>query len=284
MENLLEVKNLSKRFEDSEFQLRDINFNIHRGEVVALIGRNGCGKSTSMKTVVGTTIKTAGEIWFKDQLVDSEMSKHRNQIGVVFDTMKFPEKLTALELSRYFNRIYDQWESDTYKSYLEYFNLPKDRQLKKFSRGMSMKLTFAVALSHRSELLILDEATAGIDVTSKEEILEHLETYVDRGNGILISSHMSEDIEKIADTLVFLRNGNVQLTVSKQDLYEKYFIGETTLDDLSSIPKSAVYAYHERKGSVKLVLTEPINVEGVDVSNIQTIDDVTKILMRGKLV
>lgn len=220
MNKLLEVEHLEKSIANSDFQIKDLSFEVNEGETVALIGNNGSGKSTTIKTIMGDYIKDSGVIKFFGDEVGQEDYTYKNSIGVVFDELKLTKKLPIARVNSIMNAMYESWHTEQFFKLLNFFNLPQNRRVETLSRGMSMKLAIAIALSHDSRLLILDEATAGLDASSREQVLELLEDFVDQGNGIVLSSHISEDIETIADRLVFLRDGAIVMNLRKQELYD----------------------------------------------------------------
>lgn len=282
MDKLLEVKHLHKTMANSEFQIKDISFEVSEGETVALIGNNGSGKSTTINTILGDYIKDSGIIKFFGDEIGQEDYTYKNYIGVVFDELKLTKKLPIFRVNSIMDAMYQSWDSKQFFKLLKFFNLPEKRRVETLSRGMSMKLAIAIALSHNSRLLILDEATAGLDASSREQVLELLEDFVDQGNGIVLSSHISEDIETIADRLVFLRDGAIVMNVSKQYLYDNYGVIEMTADEFNKIDSNSVYAYNERKGYVRaLVYKDEADFKVNDINNV---DQVTKILMRGETV
>lgn len=282
MNKLLEVEHLEKSIANSEFKIKNISFEVNEGETVALIGNNGSGKSTTIKTVMGDYIKDSGVIKFFGDEVGQEDYTYKNSIGVVFDELKLTKKLPIGRVNSIMNAMYESWHTEQFLKLLNFFNLPENRRVETLSRGMSMKLAIAIALSHDSRLLILDEATAGLDASSREQVLELLEDFVDQGNGIVLSSHISEDIETIADRLVFLRDGAIVMNVRKQELYDDYGITELTTDEFNQVDSNSIYAYQERKGHIKVLVNK--NTTDYKVEKINNIDQVTKILMRGETV
>ena len=282
MNKLLEVEHLEKSIANSEFQIKDLSFEVNEGETVALIGNNGSGKSTTIKTIMGDYIKDSGVIKFFGDEVGQEDYTYKNSIGVVFDELKLTKKLPIGRVNSIMNAMYESWHTEQFLKLLNFFNLPENRRVETLSRGMSMKLAIAIALSHDSRLLILDEATAGLDASSREQVLELLEDFVDQGNGIVLSSHISEDIETIADRLVFLRDGAIVMNVRKQELYDDYGITEMTTDEFNQVDSNSIYAYQERKGHIKALVNK--NTTDYKVEQINNIDQVTKILMRGETV
>lgn len=223
MTSLLSVQHLTKHFSNSRFSINDVSFQVDPGEIVALIGKNGSGKSTLIRMIVGDYPLNSGEISFFGQRVSPEDTDYKNDISVVFDSMNFTKNMTIDKLNRMFQKVYRNFDSTLFTEYIQRFELPEKQAVKYFSRGMSMKLSMAVALSHESRLLILDEATAGLDAASRDEIQDEIETFVNEGNrGVLMTSHIAEDIERLATQLIFLRHGQVNVQIDKTTLFNNY--------------------------------------------------------------
>ncbi len=278
MEHLLNVHNLNKSYDKAEFKLSDISLSIKPKEVVGLIGKNGSGKSTLINTLVGNRFKDSGEIQIFDQIVTGNDSSHKEHIGVVFDDLRVPNKLALTDINKVFQNIFETWNSDKFFSTIDYFDLPKDRLIKTFSRGMRMKAALSIALAHDSRLLFLDEATAGMDVSGREEVMEILEDYIAEGNGVLISSHISEDIEQLATRLVFMKNGQIILEEDKQYLLDHYGIIEQPEAEFN-IPNHTLVATRKRNNTCITLVNRREEVTGA--RPIEGIDDATKLIMRG---
>ena len=278
MENLLEVQQLNKSYKNSEFQLTDITFSVKPGEVVGLIGKNGSGKSTLINTLVGNRHKDNGSLKFFDKEVTENDFKYKEHLGVVFDDLRVPDKLTLQYINKVFTEIYDAWNSDTFFSLIKAFELPTNNQIKTFSRGMRMKAALTIALSHDAKLLILDEATAGMDVC--EHVLEILEDYLGDDRAILISSHISEDIEQLATQLVFMRDGRIILKESKEVLLSQYGIIDQPVEHFNISNEYLIATRRRNDRQISLVN----NYQKVpDAQPLKTIDDATKIIMRGEV-
>lgn len=219
--NALDVKGLTKRY--GQFALEDVSFSVPRGTVVGLVGENGAGKSTTLNAALGLIHADAGSVeLLGGQVQDGAL---REQIGVVFDANAFPNALSPDRLNRIFRRIYRTWDEERYRSLLRAMELPADRKIGKLSKGMKMKLAIAVALSHGAKLLILDEATSGLDPIAREEILDMLLDFVQaEDHAVLLSSHITSDLEKIADFIVFLHAGRVIFEKPKDELRYRYGI------------------------------------------------------------
>ncbi|MFT0802793.1 ABC transporter ATP-binding protein [Bacillus swezeyi] len=224
MSNLLEISNISKSF-GNKVVLKDVTFNVPSGAIVGFIGANGAGKSTTFKTVLGLISKDSGtvKIFGKENL--NKHAEIKEEIGVVFDAMNLPAHLTIKQLNKVFEKLFDSWDQANFHRLVNSFSLPINKKVNKFSRGMSMKLSVAVALSHNAKLLILDEATGGLDPSSREELLDELKNFVNKSNGgILLSSHIMSDVEKIASHLVIIKDGEILLNEEKVKVFESYAI------------------------------------------------------------
>ncbi|MFW3612783.1 ABC transporter ATP-binding protein [Staphylococcus caprae] len=278
MEKLLEINHLNKSYNQSEFHLSNISFSIKPGEVVGLIGKNGSGKSTLINTIVGNRHKDNGKISFFDEEVDEEDNTYKEHIGVVFDDLRVPNKLTLTSIDKVFANIYRTWNSEKFFSLIKEFELPTQNKVNTFSRGMRMKTALSIAMAHDSKLLILDEATAGMDVSGREQVIEILEDYTNEGNGILISSHISEDIEQLANKLVFMRDGEIILKENKEALLKNYGIVEQPVESFN-ICNEYLVASRERNHNRISLVNNYQEVPGA--KQINNIDDATKIVMRG---
>lgn len=279
MEHLLQVQDLNKSYKKSNFYLKDISLTLQTGEVIGLIGKNGSGKSTLINTLVGNRFKDSGDISFFDQVVSDKDYAYKEHIGVVFDDLRVPDKFEIKDMDKVFANIFKTWNSDRFFEVIQRFELPTNAQIKTFSRGMRMKAALAMALAHDTKLLILDEATAGMDVSGREEVIEMLEDYISEGNGILISSHISEDIEHLATKLIFMRDGEIVLQESKEELLNQYGIVEVDEHDDLDIPQDIIIASRVRQGQRQILVKDWSSVTNAHPLN--TIDDATKLIMRG---
>ncbi|MES3702595.1 ABC transporter ATP-binding protein [Staphylococcus arlettae] len=280
MEQLLTVNDLNKSYKKSEFQLSNISFSIDPQEVVGLIGKNGSGKSTLINTLVGNRFKDSGSIKFFDQDISQNNNHYKEYLGVVFDDLRVPNKLTITEMDKVFSNIFTTWDQQKFFDTIRYFDLPLKQQLSSFSRGMRMKAALAIALAHDTKLLILDEATAGMDISGREEVLELLEDYIAQGHGIMMSSHISEDIEQIATKLIFMKDGEIVLTEDKHRLLNSYGIIEQT-EETVNIPDDIVVASRVRNNTRTTLINDRSRV--LNAQSLQSIDDATKLVMRGDI-
>lgn len=280
MTTLLNVDRVNKQYKDSDFKLQDASLTIATNETVGLIGKNGSGKSTLINILVGNRLKDNGSIAFFGEEHAMDDVEYKEHIGVVFDDLRVPNKLTIKDIDKVFQSIYTTWNSQKFFDLIKYFELPLQTKIKTFSRGMRMKIALTIALSHDVKLLILDEPTAGMDVSGREEVMELLEDFVTQGGGILISSHISEDIEQLADKLVFMKDGRMILTEQKDILLAQYGI-VTTGDKDVEIPKHLIIASRLSKGKYQILVKDYAEFENAEP--LKHIDDATKIIMRGEV-
>ncbi len=242
MANAFMVSGLTKTYQD--FVLDHVSFNVPGGSIVGLIGENGAGKSTTINAALGLIQKEDGVVSILDR---EELDRDiKEQIGVVFDGSNYPEILSPRKLNRVMKNIYRTWDEQVYLRLLKQFSLPSDKQIKQFSKGMKMKLAISAALSHHSRLLILDEATSGLDPVVRDDILDMLLDFVQgEGHSILISSHITSDLEKIADYIVFIHEGKVVFEKPKDELTERYGIIKCDAAQFDTLDKSDIIAYRK---------------------------------------
>lgn len=243
MDNILEVRNLTKQYAD--FTLDHVSFSIPKGTIMGLIGENGAGKSTTINAILDLIHKDDGTVTFWGQELSSA-KQLKEDIGVVFDGINFYETLTAAKVGKISQAAYKQWEDRLYREYLNRFQLPTDKEIKTFSKGMKMKLCIAVALSHKPKLLILDEATSGLDPVMRDDILEvFLEFVQNEEHSIMISSHITTDLEKVADSITFIHQGKVLFCKAKDELRYQYGIIRCGAAIFDEIDKSEILAYRK---------------------------------------
>lgn len=237
MQNSIEIKNLTKKYKENG--IYNISFNVPKGSIVGLIGRNGAGKTTILNSILNIIKKDNGKITIFD---DKTFSKDtRNKLGVVFDKSMFPESLNAKEINNILKYVYSNWNEMQFFDYLKKLEIPLNKKIKEFSKGMEMKLYIAIALSHNAKCLILDEATSGLDPVIRDEILDlFLDFIQDESNSILISSHITSDLEKIADYIAFIDNGNLLFFESKDKLIYEYGILKCEENNLEKIDEKYI--------------------------------------------
>lgn len=220
MDAILEVKDLTKQYDG--FTLDHVSFTVPGGCIMGLIGENGAGKSTTIKAILDLIHKDEGKVtfWGKDLAQAPEM---KEDIGVVFDGISFYETLTPARVGRILGEAYKNWDDNLYKEYLQRFSLHADKEIKGLSKGMKAKLSIAAALGHRPKFLILDEATSGLDPVMRDDMLDvFLEFVQDEEHSILMSSHITTDLEKVADYITFIHQGQMMFCKSKDKLRYRY--------------------------------------------------------------
>ena len=223
MNYLLEVKNLRKEYPG--FTLKNISFILEKGYIMGFIGPNGAGKSTTIKLIMNLLKRDGGEIkvFGKDNIRDEVSIKER--IGFVYDENYFYEELTVSEMKRIIAPFYQKWDETLFWHYAKTFELPLKKKIKTLSKGMKMKFSLALALSHQADFIIMDEPTSGLDPVFRSEILEILaEIMQDENKGVLFSTHITSDLDKIADYITFIHQGEIVFTGPKDDLVETYGI------------------------------------------------------------
>lgn len=223
MRNVLSIKNLCKRF--SNFSLENVSFDVPYGCVVGFIGLNGQGKTTTIKTIIGVSKKDSGDILYFDKNFDSNEKDILDDIGIVFDEGGLYEDIRIIDMKNIVSSGYSNWCEDDYKRYIEVFNLDEKQRISTLSKGMKMKFSLALALSHKAKVLIMDEPTSGLDPLIRRQLLDILKEYMDTyGEGILYSTHITSDLEKFADILVFINNGKIVFVEDKDVLLNSYKI------------------------------------------------------------
>lgn len=252
-DNILEIHNLSKDYGD--FVLDRVSFSLPRGVIMGLIGENGAGKSTTINCILNEIQKDSGEILIFGEDHISDEIEIKSKLSVVFDENLFPDIFTPLEIGKYMSGIYPGWEWGAYRRFLEKFELPKDKKIKDFSKGMKVKLAFAVALSHKAELLILDEATSGLDPIIRDDVLDMLIDFVqDENHSVLVSSHITSDLEKVADYITFLHKGQVIFSHEKDDLVDNYGIVNCGAAIFDTLDKTEIIAYRKEDYQYKVLV------------------------------
>ena len=282
----MEVSQLNKLYRGADFALEDISFSIPYGAIVGFIGENGAGKTTTMGTILGTRKKSQGSIKLFGETIE-DIKRNGNQkmeeVGVVFDDMNFSGYLTVMQLAKVMKHIYKQWDQKTYVDCIHRFRLPLKEKIEKFSRGMSMKLSIAVALSHDAKLLILDEATAGLDPVAREEVLEIFAAFVKDGTrSILLSSHMTSDIEKIATELIFIRKGKLILQASKPEMMDRYVIAEGTPEAWQQVDPTIMLARQEKEGKMEVLVSNENNLPPLIHSRKASFEEISLFLLKGE--
>ena len=254
MENAIELKNVCKRY--GSFALQDVSFAVPEGCIVGLVGENGAGKSTLIRMMLGACHPDSGEVVTMGQRAGrgAAFTKIKQEIGVVLDEACLPDELNAQQTARFMAGIYREWDQVLFDAYVKRFDLPVNKPVKQFSRGTKMKLAIACALSHGARLLVLDEATGGLDPVVRDDVLDVLNEYTrEEGRSVLMSSHIVSDLEKICDYIVFLSRGRVLLVEEKDAIAEKYALLTLSEAEYAQLDKACVLRVMRSRGAVRVL-------------------------------
>lgn len=286
MNYALKLENVCKTYEMSDFVLDNVSFAVPMGSVMGFVGENGAGKTTTIGCILNTLSRNSGSIQLFGKEMQDKDTELRNEIGVVYDGDNFPKYLTARQLSNIMEGIFSKWDDALFQKYLHAFHLNEKQKIGKYSKGMTMKLAIAVALSHHPKLLILDEATSGLDPIMRDEMLDvFLEFVGSDDHSILLSSHITSDLEKIADYITFIHQGRIILTESKDNLIYKYAILRCKEKQFESIDKNDILAYRRQDYQIDVLVDNKEAAKrkyaGV-VIDCATIDEIMLILVKGE--
>ena len=265
--NAIEIKNLTKTYPG--FELSSLNLTLPSGCIMGLVGENGAGKSTTIKLILGMGKPDSGEITVLGRPVSNDV---KQDIGVVLDEAGYPTAMNARQIGKVMRSAYRNWDEKTYGHYLEKLAVPEHKPFKDFSRGMKMKLSIAVALSHGAKLLVLDEATSGLDPVVRDELLDVFNEYTrDSGNSVLISSHIVSDLEKICDYIAFLHRGRLMLCQEKDVLKEQYTFVHGTAEEIDGFDSADVIGRKDGRFGTEAIVrrtavkpgmkTSPVSIE-----------------------
>lgn len=288
MENILELQQVSKSFPKSDFKLDEVSFSLPYGAVLGFVGENGAGKSTTIGCILNTVIKDSGTVkLFGKEMQDADTDM-REKIGVVYDGDNFPAYWTAKQLSHIMAGIYTRWDQALFQKYLEDFDLPVNQKIKHYSRGMTMKLAIAAALAHHPQLLIMDEATSGLDPIMRDEMLDvFLEFVQEEDHSILLSSHITSDLEKIADYITFIHHGKLIMTASKNDLAYHYAVMRCRESQFQALDPADILAYRKRDFQIDVLVRDGKEAERKykdTVVDHVSVDEIMLLLVKGERV
>lgn len=276
IKNVVELKDVTKDYGD--FKLDQVNFKVPEGSVCGFIGQNGAGKTTTIKLMLDVIKADQGEIRLFGENIEKDSARLREDIGVVFDEMGFHEFMTGRDINIMMKNIYKNWDEEVFFNYLKRFSLPSRKKCGDFSRGMRMKLQIAVALSHHAKLLIMDEPTSGLDPIVRNEMLQIFREFViEEDHTILLSSHITGDLEKLADEVVFINAGKIVLAGNKDDILEKHGLLKCKKSELEKISEPLIVnvapgtfgvevLVNDRKACEKLypqMVIEPASLEDI---------------------
>ena len=252
MEFIIELDNVTKRYKD--FTLDHISFRLPRGMIYGMIGENGAGKSTCIHAITDLISIDEGNIRLFGENYHQHAEEIKQKIGVVLDGVNQNPYLKCKDMDCIMKKIYKNWDSRKFFQYLETFQISQEKKVKDLSKGMQVKLNLAVALSYNPELLILDEATSGLDPVMREDILELLQEFVlEENHSILISSHITSDLDKIADYILFLHEGKVLFVKSREEI-EQYGILHCGQDFFEALSPEDYEAYIKNEFSYRLLV------------------------------
>ena len=284
MENILEVKGLCKKY--MGFELRNINFSIPKGMIIGLIGENGAGKTTTIKSILNIINKDEGQVKIFGLDLQQNEKKIKQDIGVVLDDSFLSEYLSPKSISKIMKNFYFSWDEVLFLKYLEKFNIPINKISKEFSSGMKMKLKIATALAHKPKLLILDEPTTGLDPVARNDILDIFQEFIEDGeHSILLSSHITSDLEHIADYIIFISSGEIIFTKSKDELTENFGIVKCDEKDFKNFNKNDYLKYKKNKYEYDVLIENKYEFKrkyDISVIDKPTIEDIMLIYIKGE--
>lgn len=244
MEKILEINGLNKHYEG--FDLKDVSFSLPRGFIMGFIGQNGSGKTTTIRSILNMANIDSGKITVMGLDSIKDAKKIKGKTGVVFDSLYFAEHLNVKQIESQLCGFYESWDKEGFFKRIKDFSLPDNKKVGDFSKGMKMKLMIAVALSHGAELIILDEPTSGLDPVARDELLDILYEFIqDENRGVLFSTHITADVEKIADYITVMHGGKVWFTGAKDELLEKYVVLKGDEADLPEEIKKECIGFHK---------------------------------------
>ena len=283
MAAILEVKNLTKHYDG--FTLDHVSFQVPGGCIMGLVGENGAGKSTTIKAILDLVHKDEGNVTFWGREL-SDSSDLKEDIGVVFDGISFYETLTPVQVGKILGAAYRRWDDRLYKQYLERFSIPKEKKIKGLSKGMKAKLSIAAALSHRPKFLIMDEATSGLDPVMRDDMLDvFLEFVQDEEHSILMSSHITTDLEKVADYITFIHQGKLLFCKSKDELRYQYGIVRCGAAVFEQMDKSQALAWRKEDYQWDVLVPDKEKARRLyknAVVDDATIDDILLLYVKGE--
>lgn len=288
MKCALKLQDVTKAYDTSDFVLDKVSFELPAGSVMGFVGENGAGKTTTIGCIMNTLFRDAGNVQILGREMKDSDVELRENIGMVYDGDNFPGHLTASQLSHIMQGVYKNWDTALFQKYLELFRLNKAQKISKYSKGMTMKLAIAAALAHHPKLLILDEATSGLDPVMRDEMLDIFLDFVGEPNhSILLSSHITSDLEKIADYITFIHNGKIILTETKDNLIYNYAILRCKEKQFALLDSEDIVAYRKRDYQIDVLVSDK-KTAGKKYANITidhtTIDEIMLLLVKGERV
>lgn len=280
MEKIIEVEGLTKKF--NKFTLDDVSFHLERGYILGLIGPNGAGKSTTIKLIMNLIKADKGKIKIFGK--DNNYPEIRDKIGFVYDELYIYEDIKVKEAKNIISKFYKHWDDKIFNNLIKKFDLDLNKKIKELSRGMKIKFSIAVALSHNAELLIMDEPTSGLDPINRREVLEILQNYIEDGNrSVIFSTHITSDLDKIADFIVFINNGKIILKGEKDKILESYVLVKGPKDMFKDI-KDKLIGFKDNSFSMEALMDKE-NIKKLQASKYvfdrATLEDIMFFMTRG---
>ena len=284
MEAIIKVKNLNKKYEG--FELKNISFEIPEGSIVGLIGENGAGKTTTIKSILNI-INSEGEIQVLGKDIKQNEKEIKSKLGVVLDDSFLSEYLTPKKINSIMKDFYNTWDKKLFEKYIKIFKLPENKMIKDFSSGMKMKLKIATAISHKPQILILDEPTSGLDPIVRNEILDIFRQFIaeDETRSILVSTHITTDLEHISDYIMFIKNGEITLNLPTSEILENYGIVKCDEKDFSKISKEDYEYYRKEKYQYEVLVKNKKMIKskyGISTIDKASIEDIMLFYIKGE--
>lgn len=284
MEATIKVKDLNKKYEG--FELKNISFEIPEGSIVGLIGENGAGKTTTIKSILNI-IRSEGEIQVFGKDIKQNEKEIKSKLGVVLDDSFLSEYLTPKKINSIMKDFYNTWDNKLFEKYIKIFKLPENKMIKDFSSGMKMKLKIATAISHKPQILILDEPTSGLDPIVRNEILDIFRQFIaeDETRSILVSTHITTDLEHISDYIMFIKNGEITLNLPTSEILENYGIVKCDEKDFSKISKEDYDYYRKEKYQYEVLVKNKKMIKskyGISTIDKASIEDIMLFYIKGE--
>jgi len=280
--NAIELNHVCKRY--GEFALEDVSFALPQGCILGLVGENGAGKSTLIRMIMGACRPDSGDVTTLGCPASEEaaFARTREDIGVVLDEACLPDELSAAQTGRFMRGLYKNWDEAAFDGYVRRFELPSGKPVKEYSRGTKMKLAIAVAMSHHAKLLVLDEATGGLDPIVRDEILDVFNDFTrEETHSILLSSHIVTDLEKICDYIAFLHRGKLMMVEEKDVLLDKYAVLSLSEAEYAGLARGCALRVMRGHGAVNVLAKRALLPAGMRGGR-TTIEDIMLILTKGE--
>jgi len=272
MKSILSLDNVTKKYDG--FTLDHVSINVPRGCIMGFIGANGAGKTTTIKLILDLIHKDEGQVKVLGQNGRSGLKNVKEDIGVVLDESNFPDNMSVKDVNRIMKNIYQNWDEEQFFEMAQRFDLAPDKIVKNYSRGMKMKLSIAVALSHDAQLLILDEATSGLDPIARDEILDVLLDFIqDERHSVFMSSHIISDLEKACDYITFVHKGKIVFSDTKDELLESYGLLKCSQAEFESLDGSIIKGYRKNSFGVEALVLKK-QLAGKHVVDPASIEDI----------